>query len=63
MFCKVQDVCILPTQCMFHVYSQNDDFKESFKLFICLINVDYKGIFLLFQTDAHNYKIVGILNN
>jgi hypothetical protein len=27
------------------------------------VHEQYQGTFLLFQTDAHNYKIIGILKH
>jgi hypothetical protein len=30
-------------------------------LHVCTEQQQYQGTFLLFQTDAHNYKIIGIL--
>jgi len=30
-------------------------------LHACTMHQQYQGTFLLFQTDAHNYKIIGIL--
>jgi hypothetical protein len=30
-------------------------------LHVCTVRQQYQNTFLLFQTDAHNYKIVGIL--
>jgi len=31
-------------------------------LHVRTVHQQYKGTFLLFQTDVHNYKIIGILN-
>ena len=40
---------------------------NNFQQFMAIVyKIDYtkhKGTFLLFQTDKHNYKIIGILNN
>ena len=30
-------------------------------LHVCTVHQQYQSTFLLFQTDAHNYKIIGIL--
>jgi hypothetical protein len=30
-------------------------------LHVCTVRQQYQSTFLLFQTDAHNYKIIGIL--
>ena len=32
-------------------------------LHVFTVHQQYQGTFLLFQTDAHNYKIIGILKN
>ena len=31
-----------------------------YHLHVCTVHQQYKGTFSLFQTDAHNYKIIGI---
>ena len=36
-------------------------FHSIFNLHVCTVHQQYQGTFLLFQTDAHNYKIIGIL--
>ena len=34
---------------------------QTANLHVCTAHQQYQGTFLLFQTDAHNYKIIGIL--
>ena len=39
-------------------YKQGED--ECYSLHVCTVHQQYQGTFLLFLTDAHNYKIIGI---
>ena len=34
---------------------------QCYNLHVCTVHQQYQSTFLLFQTDAHNYKIIGIL--
>ena len=35
--------------------------STKYSLHVCTVHQRYQGTFLLFQTDPHNYKIIGIL--
>ena len=59
---------MLITMYTFRNYSTFRLFKQSgcFKLVlidlhVCTVHQQYQSTFLLLQTDAHNYKIIGIL--
>ena len=35
--------------------------RPNINLHVCTVHQQYQGTFLLLQTDVHNYKIIGIL--
>jgi hypothetical protein len=45
-----------------HVSSDPSHYWNTYNvLHVCTVQQQYQGTFLLFQNDAHNYKIIGIL--
>jgi hypothetical protein len=42
-----------------HFVTNELNFAED--LHVCTVHQPYQSTFLLFQTDAHNYKIIGII--